>query len=152
MNDARGGEDLPAPRQRAQAGSRIQSSAAIAASFHRHRLAGVQPDPDLQRKRLPVFHRLSTAVLHTNGCAQRLPRGGEDRKRLVTAQLDQGAVVLGHGELGGICETLGQPRRLLVAVLLREARVAANVGDQKRPHAACEVRAHGGPTPLFGRS
>jgi hypothetical protein len=59
-------------------------------------------------------------------------RSGEDAQRLVAAQLDDpspaGLDLLLH-DLG---EAGGQPRSGLVTVCLREARIAADIGDQER--------------------
>jgi hypothetical protein len=70
--------------------------------------------------------------LHLDGCAESLPGGSEDDQRLVPAELDQIAVVLGDDTADDVGERRGELGRSFVAVLLREARVAADVGDQER--------------------
>jgi hypothetical protein len=61
-----------------------------------------------------------------------LPSGSEDDQRFVPAQLDQIAVVLGDNTADDVRERRGEPGRSFVAVLLREACVTADVGDQER--------------------
>lgn len=60
-----------------------------------------------------------------------MPRGSEDDQRLVPAELDQIAVVLGDNTADDVRERRGEPSGSFVAVLLREAGVAADVGDQE---------------------
>jgi hypothetical protein len=69
--------------------------------------------------------------LHLDRRTQTLPRGGEDDQRFVATQLDQIAVVLGDDTTDDVRERRGELSRCFVAVLLREARVAADVGDQE---------------------
>jgi hypothetical protein len=61
-----------------------------------------------------------------------LPRRSENDQRLVPAELDQIAVVLGDNTADDVRERRGEPSGSFVAVLLREAGVAADVCDQER--------------------
>ena len=63
--------------------------------------------------------------------SSRRSRGSEDDERLVPAQLDQIAVVLGDNTADDLRERRSELSRSFVAVLLREAGVAADVGDQE---------------------
>ena len=119
-------EHLARRCDRAETRRKVERAAAIPAARQRHRLAGVQPDADPERQ------LDATATLHLDRCAQSLPRGSEDDQRLVPAELDQIAVVLGDNTADDVRERRGELSRSFVAVLLREARVTADVGDQER--------------------
>lgn len=64
--------------------------------------------------------------------AQRIAGGGKHAERLVSAELDELAAVSGDPASGELGEATREPGRLLIAVLVRVARVAADVGDQER--------------------
>lgn len=64
--------------------------------------------------------------------ADHLSGGGEHAERLVAAQLEQGSPATLHDLAGGVGELRSELGGGLVAALLREQRVAADVGDQER--------------------
>ena len=121
-----GRERLSGPRQRAETRREVERAAAIPLA-DRDSLAGVEPDPDSERKL-----RCDDPCLQLDRGAYGLSCRVEDDERLVAAQLDQPAVAL----LDDLAHDLGEPgcerRRRLVPALVRVARVAADVGDQER--------------------
>jgi hypothetical protein len=96
-------------------------------------LAGVEPD-SLREGDFRLIERLfDEPLLEVNGGADRLTRRRENAERLVAAELQQGAAT----SLDPVARDLGELRRELrrglVAALLREEGVPADVGDQERP-------------------
>ncbi len=106
-------------------------------------LSRVQPDPDRERERRVRDGLVDEPPLELDRRPDRLSSGVEDRHDLVPAELQIGPasgledLARHRGELAG------QHRGGLVAALLREDRVPADVGDQERPDlgvvAACPV-------------
>ncbi len=131
MNDLPAREHLAGARERAEPCGDVQGAAAVAA-LDGYGLAGVEPDPDGERKGWIGDRLLDEALLQGNGPTDRRARRAEHDQGLVTAQLEHmPPVILDHGagHLGEApCETCG----LLVPAFLREGRVAADVGDQER--------------------
>jgi len=126
-----GRKDLPRLRQAAQPRSRVQRCTSVAA-FDRDGFTRVEADPDRQRKERTTFGLPTKRALQFD----RRPDGpsgrAEDTQRLVAAELDQLAARRDHL----LARELGKPRRkssrLLVAVVLGEACVPADVGEQER--------------------
>ena len=71
-------------------------------------------------------------ALQLDGAAKRLAGGVKDAERLVAAKLDHLAAGRRHRLAGELGEPGREPAGLLVAVRLREGRVAADVRDQER--------------------
>ena len=93
-----------------------------------NRLAAVQSDADATREPL-----IPDASLDIDRRPERLPRRREDREGLVPADLDEHAApILDH-----LADQVGKPRSenrgRFIAVLVREPRIASDVGDQERP-------------------
>ncbi len=130
VDDLLAGQDLARGGLAAQARSEIDGAAAVAL-VDRHGLTGVEADPDRERHlgRCPCL--LEQASLEVDGRPDGLPRRVEGDQRLVTAHLDQAAArgldLLAHDG----CEAGRQGCRRFVASAGREARVAADVGDQE---------------------
>jgi hypothetical protein len=125
-------EDLGRTGDPAQARGEVQCAAAVAA-VDRDCLAGVQADADGEGQRRLGDGLIDEPLLELNRRSDRLAGGIEDGQDLVAAQLDDGAAagldaLARHGR-----ELAGQPRGGLVALLLREDGVAADVGDEERP-------------------
>ena len=130
VRDLRAHEHLARAGEGAEAGREVESASAIAA-VDAHRLPRVEADPDREGQAW-IRDRLADESLLQVGCgAQRLACRVEHGERLVAAQLDEGAA----GRLDRIARELGKARRearsSLVAALLRESRVAADVGDEE---------------------
>ena len=137
-------EDLPWRGARAEPRREVQGAAAVAA-FDGNGLAGVEPDPDPERKRRLAVSALAEEPLQVDRRAQGLPRRREDAERLVAAELEELSSVRLDPASCERREGRGELRGGLVAVLLRETRVAADVGDQERAQGGadwCLVR-HG---------
>ena len=132
MRHGRAGEDLRGAGDAAQPRREVERPAAVAA-LDGHRLAGVQADPDRERKCRVRDGLVDEPSLELDRGADRLASRIEDREGFVSAQLDDGSasgldrLARDHGELAG------QRRRRLVAPLLGEHRVAADVRDQECP-------------------
>ncbi len=95
-------------------------------------LAGVDPDPDVQREIGIGIRLLRELPLEVHRGSDRLPRRLEDNERLVTPDLDQLPAAKPCSLVDDVAELRRQPRGGLIPVLLREAGVAADVCDQKR--------------------
>jgi hypothetical protein len=74
----------------------------------------------------------SEDALHVHRGSNRLPGRLEHGQSLVATDLDHAAGSRVDDLVDDVLELRGEARRRLVAVLLGEARIAANVGDQKR--------------------
>jgi hypothetical protein len=131
VNDAFAGEDLTRRRDRAQACGEVEGAAAVPAVGQRNGLPRIEADADSKREPGSLGTLLAATALHLDGRAEGLTRRGEDDKRLVTAKLDQIAVVFGHDASDDVGERRGEGCGGLVTVLLREACVAADVRDQE---------------------
>ena len=123
-------EDLARLGRAAEPRGRVQRLASVAA-LDWNGLARVEPDPDREWKRRAFVSLFTKTHLERDRGPQGLAGRGEDAQRLVASQLDQLSAVRGDRLAGELGERGGQPSRLLVPSLLREARVAANVGDQE---------------------
>ena len=133
------GQDLAGRRQPAQPGREVQRPAPIAA-LDGHGLAGVDPDPDGEGERR-IGHRLvDEPVLQVDGGPDGLTGRAEHGQGLVATELDDpasaglNALTSDRGELR--CELGGG----LVAPVLGEEGVAADVGDQEAPDAGRPIR------------
>jgi hypothetical protein len=74
---------------------------------------------------------IGTARLQLVRGMERLASRSKDRQHLVAAHLDDSAIVLIGDSVRQLAEACRQARSGGVAVLLGEARVAANIGDQE---------------------
>ena len=77
----------------AQAGGDVQRSAAEAPVLERHRLAGIDADPDPERDLVVEVGLLVEPRLQVDGAPDRLARRREDGERLVASDLDDAAAV-----------------------------------------------------------
>ena len=131
VDDLPASEHLAGACERAEPSGDVQSAAPVAA-FDGHRLAGVEPNPDRERKARIGDRLFDEPLLKGDGAADGRARRTEDDQRFVTAKLEHVAPVsLDHGacHLGEApCEASG----VLVPPFLREGRVAADIGDQER--------------------
>ena len=98
----------------------------------RDRLAGVDPDADVKGQGRVGGLLLCAGREQLDRGAHGLDGRGEHRERLVAAKLDHLPAARRDGIAGEVGEPDHEPRRLRIAVLAREARVAADVGDQER--------------------
>ncbi len=124
--DLRGGGDPAQPR------GEVQRAAAVA-TLDGHGLARVEPDPDRQWKRRIRDGLVHEPPLELDRRADRLPGRIEDRQCLVAAELDDRPAAALDRFTRDRRELSRERRGGLVAVLLREDRVPANIGDQERP-------------------
>ena len=85
--------------------------------------------PNSERKDRLILDLCPKTDLQLNGGPKRLPRGGKDAERLVTAKLDHLTARRGHRLPDESGESGSELSGLLVAVFLREACVAADVCD-----------------------
>ncbi len=131
MNDSITRENLTWRGDRAKPRREVERTAAVPAFGQWHRLAGVEPDADAERKRRSAICQLAATALDLDRRADSLTGGGENDERLVSAQLDQVAVVVSDDPADDVSERGGERGGGLVAVLLREARVPPDVGDQE---------------------
>jgi len=126
-----GGEDLAGAGQAAKARRCVQSTAAVA-TLRRNGLACVEPDTDGERESRAIILWSAESRLEFNRRSERLAGGPEDAESLVTAKLDDVAVVrpdCGAGESG---ELGREPSCSFVALLLGESCVAAHVRNEER--------------------
>jgi len=125
-------EDLSGAGLTAQASREIKRPTPVAA-LDRHRLAGVDPDADAEREIGIGDGLVGEALLQLDGRSDRLTCRPEDGERLVAAELQEGPAPLFDPLASDVGEPLGEPPSGLVAVLLGEQCVAADVRDQERP-------------------
>ena len=90
VDDLPAREHLAGARERAEPCRDVQRAAPVAA-LDRHRLAGVQPDPDGERKGWIGDRLLDEPLLQSHGPTDRRARRTEDDQRLVTAELEHAA-------------------------------------------------------------
>jgi len=130
VRDARAHEHLARARERAEACREVESAAAIA-TVDAHRLPRVEADPDRERQARIRDRLLDESLLQVGCSPQRLACRVEHGERLVAAELDEGAA----SRLDRLARELGKARRearsSLVAALLGEPRVAADVSDEE---------------------
>jgi hypothetical protein len=132
VRDLSRSKDLAGSRLTAEPSSQVQRATAVTA-LDRDCLSGIEPDAHRERERGRLERLLDEPLLELDGRADRLPGRGEHAQGLVPSKLEQGAVATldpftcDVGELG---RELGSG---LVASLLGEQGVAADVGDQERP-------------------
>ena len=119
-------------RQRTESRRDVQRSAAVGAVAHVDCLAGVDPDAHSEREVEVGIGLFNKDALHVHRGSNRLPGRLEDGQSLVAPDLDHAACPSVDDLLDDVLELRGEARSCLVAVLLGETRVAANVGDQKR--------------------
>src|SRR6266511_4114799 len=108
-----------------------QRRAAPVAASHRHRLAGVQPDPHGEREGRVRDGLLDEALLELDRGPDGLPGGVEDGEGLVSPQLDHRSTPGLDALLGYVREASGELGGRLIAALLREERVPADVRDEE---------------------
>jgi hypothetical protein len=130
MYNTVGRDHFPGVRESAEAPRDIEGRAAEAA-VDPDRLARIDPDAHVEGQIGIESTFLFEADLELDGRSKGLARRSEDCKRLVSAQLDDCTAARADGVPGDRGEPLRQPRRCFVPPLLREARVAADVGDQE---------------------
>jgi hypothetical protein len=132
VRDRRAGKDLPGTGDAAQPSREIERATPVPA-VDGDSLTRIQPDPDGERKRWLRHGLVHEPALELDRRPDRLPGRVEDREGFVTAELDDhsapglDALACHHSEPRGKC------RRRLVAALLSEEGVSADVGDQERP-------------------
>jgi len=97
-----------------------------------HRFPRVEPDSDRKWKGRASVDLPAKAQLQLDCGPQRLPGRTEDAERLVAAKLDHLAPGCEDRLPGQLRAGGGERACGLIAVLLREAGVAPNVGDQER--------------------
>jgi hypothetical protein len=132
VDDAVAGQDLSGGCLGAQPRRQVQRVASIARSDG-DGLACVQADAHAEgngRVRLRCLHE---SALQIDRRSDRRPRRREHREGLVPPEFEKRPPVLGYAVLGDPGELGGQPGGGLVAELLCELRVPANVGDQEGP-------------------
>ena len=127
-----GDDHVARVRAAAKAGGDIQRGAAEAPVLEGHRLAGVDADPDPQRKLVVEIRLLVEPRLQVDGAPDRLARGREDGERLVAADLHDLAAVQLHVLGDHLDELGGQTGRGLGPELVGVPRVAPDVRDQER--------------------
>ena len=132
VNDPLAGQDLPGSRPAAQTSGQVEGASSVP-RLQGDRLSGIEPDPDGEREGRIGDRLLQEPILGVRGCEDRLARRVEGGEGLVSAKLDHRAAVLVDHFPGNVGEARRQLGRGLVASLLREQGVAANVGDQERP-------------------
>ena len=130
MDHAVRGDHLTRMGEPAEACRDVEGSPAKAA-LDPDRLARVDPDTDVEWEIGIRSALILEAHLKVDGCPKGLARGTEDGERLVSPHLDDRAAAGPDGVPGDRGESAGQPRRRLVAALLRKPGVAANIGDQE---------------------
>jgi hypothetical protein len=139
VHDLAAREDLRRPRDRAQPRREVQRAAAEPVT-DRDGFTGVEPDPDGERPRRIGDRLVHEPALKLDRRADRLPGRAEDGERLVTAELDELALPGLDARARDLGEPRGELRRRLVAVLVREDGVAADVRDQERADDAAGLR------------
>jgi hypothetical protein len=121
----------PAPRLPAQAGRQVQRAAAVPIA-DANRLTSVEPDPDRERELGHVERFLDEPPLEGDRCTNPVARRGEHAQGFVPPQLEEYPPL----RLDDLARDLGEPRcelpGSLVAALLREERVSADIGYQER--------------------
>ena len=131
MNDLPAREHFAGACERAEPPGDIQRCPAEA-PLDGHGLTRVEPYPDGERMRWIGDRLLDEPLLQGNGPADRRARRAEHDQGLVATQLDHPTVVI----LDQCPDDSGEASReactILVAPLLREHGVAADVGDQER--------------------
>jgi hypothetical protein len=95
------------------------------------RLAGVDPDSDAQREICVRVCVVGKLALEIDGGSDCLTRGVEDGQGLVSTDLDQHPAANLHPVADEAAEPRRQPGGGLVAVLLGEAGVPADVCDEE---------------------
>ena len=129
-DDAVAGQHFAGARKGTEPRCKIQRAATVAVRGS-YSLSRLESDSDPQRQRRVLPDRVGQAALEGDRRPHRLPWRVEDAKRLVAARLHHlPPAVADHVP----CQ-LGKPRSqagsLLVAVVARERRVAADVRDQE---------------------
>ena len=132
VNDPLAGQDLSRPRPTAQPSGKVEGTSSVPL-FQGDRLSGIEPDTHGEREGRIGDRLLQEPILGVRGREDRLARRVEGGEGLVSPELDHRAAVLLDHFPGNVGEARGQFGRGLIASLLREQRVAANVGDQERP-------------------
>jgi hypothetical protein len=141
VRDALAHPDLSGARLCAKAGGQVERAAAVAA-VDGDRLAGVQADAHSKRQRRIDPGLVGECQLELYRRAQRFPRRLEGGERLVAAELDHAAAMSFDAFARELRESRGEEGCGFVSVLLRKARVAADVRDQKGEDARSRTGAH----------
>jgi len=131
MRDVVRGENLAWFGHGTQTGGEVERCAPIPA-LRRYRFTGIESHADADRERRLRVCRGAQAALELDRRAKRLPCRAEHAQRLIPPQLQQLALKLRHRLLHQVGEPAGKGRRGVVAMLLREPRVAAHVREQER--------------------
>ena len=118
----------------AESGGDVQRRPAVAAVVQPNGLAGIDADPDFERKVGVRVGLLAEARLEIDGGPDGLAGGCEHCERLVAANLDQRSSVRLDALAHKVDELAGKPGSRFVPVLRRVAGVAAHVGDKEREH------------------
>ena len=132
VRDRRAGEDLGRRGDPAESSGEVEGPAPVPV-VDGHRLARVQADPHRERQRRIRHGLVDEAPLQLDRRPDRLSSGVEHRHDLVAAELQTGPAACLEDRPRHGRELAGQLGGGLVAVLLREDRVPADVGDQERP-------------------
>jgi hypothetical protein len=125
-------DHLAAVRDRAQTCRHVEGRTAERAVLERDRLARVDSDPDPQWKVGIGLRLLDKLLLDVNSGPDGLPGGLEHDKRFVTANFNHPPAAELRALTNQVAELRGQPCGRLVAELLGEARITADVRDQER--------------------
>ena len=132
VRDRRAGEELGRRGDPAESSSQVERPAPVAV-VDGHRLPRVQADPDRERQRRIRHGLVDEAPLQLDRRPDRLSSGVEHGHDLVAAELQVGPAPRLEDRAGHGRELAGQLGGGLVAALLREDGVPADVGDQERP-------------------
>ena len=130
VHEALTAEDLPGPGLAAEPGREVQSPAAEPA-LDRHRLTGVQPDPDGEREIRRGPRCLKQPRLQLHRCPDGLTGGTEHRQGFVSPQLDHRPVPGLDVLTDDAREPRRQPGSRFIAPLLGERCVSADIRDQE---------------------
>jgi hypothetical protein len=125
-------QDLAGLGLAAEARGEVERTAAVT-TLDLDSLAGIQADADGERKFRLLHGLVHEPLLELDGGSDRLARRGEDAQGLVAPELEQRAPAGLDRFPCDVGELRGKFGRRLVAALLREQRVAADVRDQERP-------------------
>ncbi len=132
VRDRRAREDLRRAGDAAEPSGEVERPASVAA-IDGHGLPGVQPDADREGERGVRDRFVDEPALELDRSPDRLPDRVEDHERFVPAELDHHAASSLDALPRHPGELHRQRRGGLVATLLGEDGVPADIGDQERP-------------------
>jgi hypothetical protein len=130
MNDRFTGQDLAGESDAAQPSRQVQRAAAVA-TFGGHRLPCIQAHANAERDHRVSVDAFAESALQFDRGPNRLASGREDAEGLVAAELEQRTAVRRNGVPRQLREPGREVRGCLVAALVREPGVPADVGDQE---------------------